>query len=392
MPAIATSPVFTASIVARLPLAMLTIGMLVHVQQRTGSYAAAGLVSGSLAVAQGAGGPALGRLVDRRGQTAVLLAAALVSGAALAITALLPAGAPLGALVVLAAVIGIATPPVGPCMRALLPGMVEDADAQRGAYALDSAAVELTWVSGPPLVLLAGTVLSTGAALVVAGAILTVSTLLFAATKASRAWRPEPKTGADGSGALRSPGVRTLVLALGSAGLLFGATEVAVTAAADALGGTAAAGPLLGLWGVGSLIGGIVVARAGGGARSGAGLAALLAVLAATHLALAAAAGSMIALGAVIVLAGSMIAPTCATAYAMVDAAAPAGTTTEAFAWLATAIAIGTSAGAAAAGAVADVSGPAPTFVLAGAAGALGAAITILRAGSISPAPALAAC
>ena len=45
-----------------------------------------------------------------------------------------------------------------------------------------------------------------------------------------------------------------------------------------------------------------------------------------------------------------MIAPTCATAYAMVDAAAPAGTTTEAFAWLATAIAIGTSAGAAAAG------------------------------------------
>jgi MFS family permease len=392
MPAIATSPVFAASILARLPLAMLTIGMLVHVKHVTGSFAAAGLVSGTLAVAQGAGGPALGRLVDRRGQTAVLLAGALVSGAGLLATAALPAGAPLTALIALATVIGLATPPVGPCMRALLPGMVEDADAQRGAYALDSAAVELTWVSGPPLVLLAGTVLSTGAALVVAGAILTVSTLLFAATKASRAWRPEPKTGEDTTGALRSPGVRTLVLALGSAGLLFGATEVAVTSAADALGGTAAAGPLLGLWGVGSLIGGVVVARAGGGARTGAGLAALLAVLAGTHLALAAAAGSMIALGAVIVLAGSMIAPTCATAYAMVDAAAPAGTTTEAFAWLATAIAIGTSAGAAAAGAVADASGPAPTFVLAGAAGALGAAVTILRAGSISPAPALAAC
>jgi MFS family permease len=392
MPAIATSPVFAASILARLPLAMLTIGMLVHVKHVTGSFAAAGLVSGTLAVAQGAGGPALGRLVDRRGQTAVLLAGALVSGAGLLATAALPAGAPLTALIALATVIGLATPPVGPCMRALLPGMVEDADAQRGAYALDSAAVELTWVSGPPLVLLAGTVLSTGAALVVAGAILTVSTLLFAATKASRAWRPEPKTGEDTTGALRSPGVRTLVLALGSAGLLFGATEVAVTSAADALGGTAAAGPLLGLWGVGSLLGGVVVARAGGGARTGAGLATLLAVLAATHLALAAAAGSMIALGAVIVLAGSMIAPTCATAYAMVDAAAPAGTTTEAFAWLATAIAIGTSAGAAAAGAVADASGPAPTFVLAGAAGALGAAVTILRAGSISPAPALAAC
>jgi len=392
MPAIATSPVFTASILARLPLAMLTIGMLVHVQQRTGSYAAAGLVSGSLAVAQGAGGPALGRLVDRRGQTAVLLAAALISGAALAITALLPAGAPLGALVVLAAVIGFATPPVGPCMRALLPGMVDGPDAQRKAYAVDSAAVELTWVSGPPLVLFAGTLLSTGAALIVAGAVMTVSTALFASTRASRAWRPETATETKAGGAMRSAGVRTLVIALGGAGLLFGATEVAVTAAAEQLGGTAAAGPLLGLWGVGSLIGGIAVARAGGGARTGAGLAALLGLLAVSHLALAAAAGSMLALGAVIVIAGSMIAPTCASAYAMVDAAAPAGTTTEAFAWLATAIAIGTSAGAALAGVVADASGPAATFALAGAAGLAGALACVLRAGTVTSPTLATAC
>ena len=282
MPAIATSPAFTTSILARLPLAMLTIGVLVHVQQRTGSYAAAGLVSGTLAVAQGAGGPTLGRLVDRRGQTAVLLAGALVAGLGLAIIAALPAGAPLTALLALAAVIGFATPPVGPCMRALLPAMAADPDDQRKAYAVDSAAVELTWVSGPPLVLLAGTLLSTGAALMVAGAIMTVSTALFAATKASRGWRPEPVAEPQAGGALRSPGVRTLVLVLGSAGLLFGATEVAVTAAAEQLGGTAAAGPLLGLWGVGSLIGGIAVARAGGGARTGAGLAALLGALAAT--------------------------------------------------------------------------------------------------------------
>ena len=110
MPAIATTPVFAASIVARLPLAMLTIGMLVHVQQLTGSFAAAGLVAGTLAVAQGAGGPALGRLVDRRGQTAVLLAGALVAGAGLVAIALLPSDAPLSAMVALATVIGFATP------------------------------------------------------------------------------------------------------------------------------------------------------------------------------------------------------------------------------------------------------------------------------------------
>ena len=104
----------------------------------------------------------------------------------------------------------------------------------------------------------------------------------------------------------------------------------------------------------------------GGGARTGAGLALVLAALAAGHLALAAAAGSAVALAAVLALAGATIAPTYATIYAMVDRAAPAGTVTEAFAWLNTAVAIGASAGAACAGAVADAAGPAPTFVLAG--------------------------
>jgi predicted MFS family arabinose efflux permease len=73
-----------------------------------------------------------------------------------------------------------------------------------------------------------------------------------------------------------------------------------------------------------------------------------------------------------------MIAPILASSYAMVDRAAPAGTVTEAFAWLATATAIGTAAGAATAGALADLAGPATGFVLAGAAG-LAAAVTALH-------------
>ena len=49
----------------------------------------------------------------------------------------------------------------------------------------------------------------------------------------------------------------------------------------------------------------------------------------------------------------------------MVDEAAPAGTVTEAFAWLATAVAIGAAAGAAIAGAVAESAGPAAALALA---------------------------
>lgn len=389
MSALTSSPaafrLFVVSIIARLPLAMLTIGMLVHVEEASGSFAVAGLACGTLAVAQGIGGPLLGRLVDRRGQTTVLVVSALVAGAALVAVAALPADAPLAALLALAAVLGASTPPVAACMRTLLPVVVRSRDDLRAAYAVDSAAVELTWISGPPLVLLVGATWSTGAAMTVAGTLLVGSTLLFAAAPASRSWRGDGSGASVGRGAIRSAGVRTLALVLGGAGVLFGATEVAVTAAAQELGQTAAAGPLLGLWGLGGLLGGLVAARSGGGARTGTGLALLLASLAGAHLALAAAAGSLLALGAAIVLAGTLIAPTCATAYAMVDAVAPHGTVTEAFAWLATAVALGTSIGAAAAGIVADAGGAAPTFVLGGAAAAVVAVIAASRAHTVSP-------
>ena len=97
MNAIASTPgarrLFVLSLVARLPMPMLSIGLLVHTRHLTGSYAAAGLVAGVYAVALGAGGPVLGRLVDRRGQTPVLIASAVAEAAMLAAVAVVPAGA-----------------------------------------------------------------------------------------------------------------------------------------------------------------------------------------------------------------------------------------------------------------------------------------------------------
>jgi predicted MFS family arabinose efflux permease len=182
------------------------------------------------------------------------------------------------------------------------------------------------------------------------------------------------------------------VIALIGVGVLFGAVEVAVTAAAQSLGTTTAAAPLMALWGAGSLAGGLVAVRFGGGAHTATGLALVLGALAAGHLALVPAAASALALGAVLLVAGAAIAPTFASVYAMVDRAAPTGTATEAFAWLATATAIGGALGSACAGIVADHSGAAATFALAGGAGALAVLATALRAQTLttsapSPAP-----
>ena len=129
---------------------MLGIALLIHARQLTGSFAAAGSSAGAYAVATGVGGPLLGRLVDRRGQTVVLLPSVLATAGLLAVAAALPAGTPLPLILALAAGIGLATPPLGACVRTLLPGLVDE-DTVRVAYAVDTTAVELTWVFGPPL-------------------------------------------------------------------------------------------------------------------------------------------------------------------------------------------------------------------------------------------------
>ncbi len=376
---------FASSILARLPLEMLSIGLLVHARHLTGSFAAAGVVTGVYAIAVGVGGPLLARLVDRRGQTAVLLASATVAAALLVAIAVQPVGASLAVLLALAAGIGLVTPPVGACLRAQLPGLRSDPSAVRAAYALEASVVELTFIFGPPLALCIGALWSTGAALAAGGIVLLLATTAFAAQPASRNWRPAPAQRRPREGSLRAPAMRTLVIVLIAVGVLLGADEVAVVAAAKTLGSTTAAAPLLAVWGAGSFAGGLLAARLGGGARTAAGLAVVLGALTVGHLALIPAAGSVVALGGVLLLAGATIAPTEATIYATVDHATPAATMTEAFAWLATAMAVGGAVGAASAGLVVDHAGPTAGFALAGGAGALAVLTTMLRSRTLAP-------
>jgi predicted MFS family arabinose efflux permease len=389
MPSIASSArlrrLFATSILARLPLEMLSIGLLVHAQHLTGSFAAAGVVTGVYAIALGVGGPLLGQLVDRRGQTSVLLAGATVAAALLGAIAVQPVGASLAVLLALTAGIGLATPPVGACLRTQLPALLSDPGAVRAAYALEASVVELTFIFGPPLALCIGALWSTGAALAAGGIVLLLATTAFAAQPASRSWRPAPAPRRPRGGSLRAPAMRTLVIVLIAVGMLLGADEVAVVAAAKTLDSTTAAAPLLAVWGVGSFAGGLLATRLGGGARTAAGLALVLGALTAGHLALIPAAGSVVALGGVLLLAGATIAPTEGTIYAMVDRATPAATMTEAFAWLATAMAVGGAVGAAGGGQLVDRAGPTAGFALAGGAGAFAALATILRSRTIMP-------
>jgi predicted MFS family arabinose efflux permease len=372
-----------SSILARLPLAMFSLALLVHAHDVAGSYAIAGLVSAAYAVASAISAPMLGGLVDRRGQTRVLVGGAVATAAALVADGLLGSGAPAPLLIALGAATGLSTPPLSACVRSLLPPIAPDPGRLPALFALESTVLEVTFVAGPPLALGLGSVWSSGGALIVCGLVILAGTLAFAAQPASRRWRPAPVGSRGRGGSLRSPAMRTLVeISLGT-GTAFGATEVGITAAAHALGAATAAGPLLGLWGAGSLIGGIVATRAGGGARDARGLIPLVVALAITHGALILTAGSVVAAAVVITLAGATIAPTASSMYSMVDAAAPAGTRTEAYSWLLTASLVGASLGMGAAGALAQHEGVQAAFALVGVAGCVAALAAVLGSGGL---------
>ncbi len=357
---------FAASILARIPTTALGLVFVLRTKELTGSFTAAGVAAGMYALATAICGPTLGRLMDRRGPAGVLVGAAVVSAAALSAFAALPHGAPPAAVLACAAVAGAGTPPVGPCLRSLWPGLLGDPELAHAAFSLESAGLEITYIAGP--VVIAGAIgsWSTAAAALFGAALMLAGTLVFAAARPVRERRPAADRPAVRTSPLRAPGVQTLAVVFVLIGLAFGAVEVGVPASADAAGSPHAAGLLLGVWGVGSLLGGLAAAHARPPADRVRRLCVLLVLLAAGHVLLALPAG-LVGLGALLLLAGAAIAPAFGLANGLVDGIAPAGSVTEAFTWLATGITSGLAAGSALGGVLAEGPGAGAAFALAGA-------------------------
>jgi MFS family permease len=375
-------PLFVASCLARLPMGALGLLLVLHTQELTGSYAKGGLASGAYAIALGISNPALARVVDRRGQTLVLRLGAPLAAAAIVVLAILPDGAPLGAILAAAAVAGAAQPPVGACMRALWPVLLDSPDRRHAAYSMEGALLEVVYICGP-LVIVAGIgSWSARAAMAACAAFLLVGDLTFAANPISRTWRPHADVARDLTGALRGPGVRVLIGVFVLCGLSVGAVEVAVPAALDATGHRELTGVMLGLWGVGSMVAGLAIGRLGAAVDPPRRLAIALAAWGLAHAAVGVS-GDPAVLGLLLLVAGASIAPTFVSANGMLDDLAPAGTLTEAFTWTSTGISIGIASGAAIAGAVVDAASPAIAMAALGAGGVLAA--LVVRAAASGP-------
>ena len=369
-----------SGLLARLPMGMIGLALLLLVRENGGSYAAAGLVSGAYFVATAAGAPIAGRLVDTRGQTRILLPRAVLFPALLlGVCALAQLEAPLAAVAVCAAAAGALMPPVGASLRALWPRMFGDAEMRAAAYALEASLQEISFVVGPLLVALLTAAASPVLALVVAAAVSGVGTTLIALAQPVREWRPDERHAGSILGALESPGVVTIITLSVCLGAGFGATEVGFPAFAEGHGGAELGSIPLALFAGGSLVGGLVA-----GARVTASPVRMLrlsAVLLAFGLALPLLGWSLLSMSVLAFLAGVPIAPVVMAAYGLIDAVAKRGTAAEAFAWITTAVFGGFSAGMALGGTLIDALGVRASFGFAVGAVAVGAILVAVGPG-----------
>ena len=304
---------------------------------------------------------------------------------------MLPDGAPLGAILAAAAVAGAAQPPVGACMRALWPVLLDSPDRRHAAYSMEGALLEVVYICGPVVIVAGIGSWSTSVAMAACAVFLLVGDLAFAANPVSRTWRPHAGVTRDLTGALRGPGVRVLIAVFVLCGLSVGAVEVAVPAALDATGHRELTGVMLGLWGVGSMVAGLAIGRLGAAVDPPRRLAVALAAWGLAHAAVGVS-GEPAVLGLLLLVAGASIAPTFVSANGMLDDLAPAGTLTEAFTWTSTGISMGIAAGAAIGGAVVDAASPAIAMAALGTGGVLAALVVRAAAGgplrAAAPAPA----
>jgi len=385
------APLLFASMLARLPYGLYALAAILYLAEARDSYAVAGLVDGAFAIGAAVGVPLQSRLIDRLGQRRVLLPAALLDALATGLLiALTEAAAPTVALVACGLIGGVTVPNIGTALRTLWPELLRRREQLLPtAFALDSVAVELLFTVGPLIAALIIAVASPVAALVASAACSVVGTLLFIARPPSRDWRPHADSGSHGAlGALRSAGVRTIVISSVPVGFCFGAIEISLPSFAEQHGTRELAGVLLATWSVGSVVGGLAYgARAW---RSSLGSIYLwLSLLLPLGYLPALFAPSIAAMALLILPAGLLIAPLGAAGNQLIDRVAPAGAATEAYAWPITAILVGFAGGTAVGGVLVEAFDWRSCFLAAAATAAVGGAVVLRFRGTLAtPAPA----
>ena len=346
---------------ARLPISMVTLGIVLLVVGTSGSYGRAGAISAAFIVGEGVAAPLLARIIDRFGQGQVVLPAALAYGTG--VTALIlavQADAPLPVALVLALFTGGLYPPIGSCVRARWSHLLQDSAQLHTAFSLEAVIDEAIFMVGPILVTLLATQISPAAGMSAVVAVAVVGGVTFASLRST-----QPPTSVRTEVGAREPiGWRNLVavVAVSAAlGSLFGSAEVVTVAFAKEQGHPGLTGALLATWASGSLISGVITGLVTVQARPRVRFrwGTLMLALVMTPLPFIA---GLPALFGNLFVAGFAISPTLVATMSVIETEVPTTRLTEGMTWVTTGIAIGLAPGAAIAGRLIDAQGASTAY------------------------------
>jgi predicted MFS family arabinose efflux permease len=332
---------FGAAAVARLSFGMAGLSLLLLIHHATGSFAAAGAAAGAYSAGT-LTAPFKSRLMDRRGQRAILPLLGLAAAAALlAMTALaLAGGRDPAPYIVLCAAAGALVPPVGAAMRAWWAAASGGGQNLERAYSLDAAAEETLFTAGPLLAGLAVTAAGPVLPLLATAVLLAAGCLLLAAPGAGAPAGGPARAGR--AGPLAVPGFRVLLAIVLATSLGLGAIDVTITARAVDGGHPGAAGYILAALSLGSALGGLAWGKLQHRSRTSTQMTCLLAAMAG-GIALSALAPDLLLAGVVLALTGTVLAPSAVLSY--LSAERLAGPGAEASTWINTAWNAGVAAG-----------------------------------------------
>lgn len=373
--------VFSMSgLVARLPISMISLGIVLLVSTRTGSYSLAGAVSASFLIATAALSVPQARLIDRLGQRTVLAPAVTVFVIGLVgVMVAVEAGRITPWAHLSAALSGAAFPQIDSCVRARWSYLVTDKRDLLTAFAFESVIDEVVFILGPTLVTVLVTVVHPLAGLITAGTAAAAGTAVFVSQRRTEP-PPSGRGGQGRAGSMHWEMLAPLVVCGFAMGILLGGAEVATVAFSQEQGDKALAGLMLALWALGSLLAGVVTGAAhitvSNATRFRWGLLALAVLMVPLPFV-----DSFVLLAVFLFLAGFAISPTLIASFAWIEEMVPAGRLTEGMTLFITGLGAGLAPGAAVVGRVVDTSGASASFWVSVAAGFSGAAVAFAVAG-----------
>jgi len=372
-----------SALIARLPLSMVGLGIVLLVSAMQGSYAVAGLLTGAYVVASAIATPIGARYVDRWGQRRVVLIILTVHVPSLL---LFVAGVllswPIVPLIALAVGAGATQPASGSLVRARWIHAMGGSDRLRTAFAWESILDEVIFVTGPPLATILAIVVAPAAPLITAALLVLAGSLLLVSHRRSEPPVHLPQV--RGRSAWRNPGLIALTVIMIALGSVFGSLEIATVAVTASIGLPATAGMVLALYAGGSLLGGLVF-----GAWSPRSISPFRQLfLGGLFLALVTLpfpfVTGVIPLSVVAVLAGLAVAPVLIVTNHLVSSVVPSGQLTEGLAWVnTTGLGAGVALSAAGTGAIIDAFGARAGYVVTACAGIATILTVVLAAGAL---------